>query len=100
VERHRLFIPILLVNIDDLSKVHSWLEVSKRCICIVGMKSDLKRRVSYQKIASFVNAMIPKYGVMLYDLRIQYFEVSAKTGKNLMLPIHFILALHDPLKIL
>ena len=81
-----------LENIGDFSNIHKKLLEENRSICIVGTKRDLVRQAAPEKVATLLNSIIPSEGVMLHDLRVQYFEISSKEQTGLLLPLFFIMS--------
>ncbi|EFC37702.1 rab family small GTPase [Naegleria gruberi] len=60
-------------------------------LLILGMKRDLERKVSIQQVKEYISELIQvkKEGILLKDLRIQYFELSNKTDTIEMIEFPF-----------
>ena len=76
----------------DREELNSYLVLENYSMSLIGLKMDEERKISNHSIIEFINKFIPHTGIPLNQLRIQYFEVSAKEKQNLMQPIHFILS--------
>lgn len=75
-------------------QLHSHLLSHNKTVCIVGTKSDLPRNVPDESIQKLLNTIIPSEGVLLGDLRIQYFEISSKKNRGTCHPLYFIMRTH------
>ncbi|KAG2392205.1 hypothetical protein C9374_012457 [Naegleria lovaniensis] len=75
-------------------QLNSHLLSHHKTVCIVGAKSDLPRKVPDESIQKLLNTILPNEGVLLGDLRIQYFELSSKENKGTCYPLYFIMRTH------